>query len=138
MLGWTAYEVVVTDSSGQPIKRPFSDTLAAKGAQLALHAIKAMRMVLAHGWPDASKDYIYEGRRRVVRKDSGIWLLKCMPHCWRLYFYVRTESKQIVYVHAVCKKKDDENEQDAIRAGRIADKIADGERRAIRKFQFPA
>lgn len=67
-----------------------------------------------------------------------IWLLKCKPTCWRLYFYVyeNGKDKRIIYVYAVCKKSDKEDANDAIKARRIADEIRPGGS-AITPFEFP-
>ena len=74
----------------------------------------------------------------IVKKDDHIWLLKCKPACWRLYFYVWTneKSKRIIYVHAVCKKTDEEDPSDAREARRVFDGIRPGGS-AIRLFEFP-
>lgn len=96
------------------------------------------KLGLAHGWPDAITDYKHDGKRRIARKDDVIWLLKCSPHCWRLYFYVQIEEKRIIYVHAICKKKDDEDDQGFIKARRIADRVKGGKQNTVREFKFPS
>lgn len=58
--------------------------------------------------------------------------------CWRLYFYVwkNNKDKRIIYVHAICKKTDQEDQGDAIKARRVADGIRPGGS-AITRFEFP-
>ena len=97
-------------------------------------------MVQQHGWPeakDAMKDGL--GRRRIVKKGRNIWLLKCKPSCWRLYFYVweNKGDKRIIYVLAVCKQRDEEDPNDAAEAQRIFEDIA-ARRSAITQFEFPS
>ena len=81
--------------------------------RLPLQATTRMAIVEELGWPAAQMlRYGKKGKKRIVKKDDAIYLLKCAPHCWRLYFYVRPESKGFVYVHAVCKKQDAEDAAD--------------------------
>jgi hypothetical protein len=100
-------------------------------------------MVEEIGWPMA-KSLLKDdhGHRLIVKKDAVIWLLKCKPTCWRLYFYVYEKEedhkdKRLIYVHAVCKKSDTEDPGDAIEARHVADEIRPGGS-AITPFQFPA
>lgn len=102
-----------------------------------------MRMVQSIGWPTAKrvlKDN--RGRPLVARKDEAIWLLKCKPSCWRLYFHVEAnkgqseKEKRIIYLHAVCKKRDAEDAADAVEARNIYATIRPGGS-AITPFEFP-
>ena len=98
-----------------------------------------MRMVQDLGWPEARRQLKDDhGHPLIVRKDDVIWLLKCKPGCWRLYFYVweNDEQKRLIYVHAVCKKTDKEDPSDASEARRVADEIRPGGS-AITPFEFP-
>ncbi len=127
----TSYEIVHKTTE----YRPFSETLASSGV-LAVQATNKMRMLQDLGWPVARyglKDN--RGKRIVVKKDDVIWLLKCKPSCWRLYFYVYEKGNErwIIYVYAVCKKRDEEDPQDTITARSIADA-----RGPIAIFTFPA
>lgn len=89
------------------------------------------------GWPSAKRDMRYgRGKPRIVKKSDVIWLLKCWPDCWRLYFYVVPTKKYIVYVHAVCKKQDAEDPADAVKAKHVYDDIQAG-RSAVTAFPFP-
>ena len=129
--GWTTYEIYERNAEGEYEKTPFSAALAGSGV-LAKPAVTKMRMVQALGWPEAKrvlKDD--QGRPLVVKKDDVIWLLKCKPSCWRLYFYVNTQ--RIVYLLAVCKKNDKEDPKNAVEARRIYEG-----RSGITAFEFPA
>jgi hypothetical protein len=135
---WNSYEVYQRDSEGNHTLTPFSDALAAAGRRLA-QPITKMRMVQEIGWPEAKRRLKDDhGRPLVVKKDDVIWLLKCKPSCWRLYFYVyqNGNDNRIIYVHAICKKSDREDLGDAVEARRIADEIRPGGS-AITAFQFP-
>jgi hypothetical protein len=134
--GWDTYEVYQRDDKGNHAITPFSNVLAASG-RLATQAITKMRMVQELGWPEARRclkdDY---GHPLIVKKDEIIWLLKCKPNCWRLYFYVREPERQIIYVYAVCKKANKEDPGDAEAARRVADEVRPG-RSGITLFEFP-
>ena len=120
---------------------PFSEILATSG-NMPTQAITKMRMLQDLGWPEARRTLKDDqGRSRIVKKNSDIWLLKCKPSCWRLYFYVcdeqqQQEGKRIIFVHAVCKKKDKEDPREAKEAERIAHQIRSGGSR-ITLFEFP-
>lgn len=132
--GWTSFEVINKDSSGTT---PVSDALAASG-KVAVNAVNKIRLVEEVGWPEARKlRFGPKGKSRVVKKGEAIWLLKCSPACWRLYFYVVPSPHQyIVYVHAACKKKDAEDPSDAIKATNVYEDIRAG-RSAITAFPLP-
>jgi hypothetical protein len=136
--GWKTYEVLQKDSAGNYTTRPFSDALGTSGS-LPTQPIIKMRLVQDLGWPQA-KHHLKDdrGNPRIVKKDDVIWLLKCKPKCWRIYFYVseRDGEKRIIYVLAVCKKRDREDPKDAIKARRVADGIQTGDS-AIIAFTFP-
>ncbi|MEO8097810.1 MAG: hypothetical protein ABI811_08925 [Acidobacteriota bacterium] len=124
--GWKTYEVCVR--TGAKTAWPVMAALEASGSA-STQALGKMQLVEVWGWPEAKrrmKDA--QGKHLIVKKDDVIWLLKCKPHCWRLYFYVKeyAEENRIVYVHAVCKKQGPEDPQDAIKARRISDAIKPG------------
>jgi hypothetical protein len=137
--GWITYEIFEKDSDGNPTINSFSLALAASGS-IPTQAVKKMRMAQDLGWPEAKRSLKDDrGRPLIVKKDDVIWLLKCKPKCWRLYFYVyeKAEDRRIVYVYAVCKKANKEDPNDAIKARRIADTLRRGGS-AIRAFKFPS
>jgi hypothetical protein len=132
------YEVYLQDARGIYTITPFSSALAASG-RVATQAITKMRMVQEIGWPEAKRvladDY---GHPLIVKKDEFVWLLKCKPSCWRLYFYVweNGKEKRIIYLHAVCKKQQAEDPREAAHARTVHDGI----RRCgsgITLFEFP-
>jgi hypothetical protein len=84
---WTTYEVCDVDESGLCTATPFYDILASSDG--LGKAARKMLLIEEFGWP-AAKLLLTDdlGRRLVVKKDDLIWLLKCKPSCWRLYFYV--------------------------------------------------
>ena len=136
--GWRTYEVCEKDGQGN-CATPFSDALAASG-KTATQAINKMRMLQDLGWPEAKRCFQDNcGHPLIVKKDDPIWLLKCKPSCWRLYFYVwkNDNERRIIYVHAICKQSDKEDPRDASKARRIYDKIRGGGS-AITPFEFPA
>ena len=133
--GWTSYEVI---HKNEARTTPFSDALAARGDLAG--AINKISLVEEVGWPKARQVLHYGPghKKRIAKKDDVIWLLKCWKSCWRLYFYViPSEKKYIVYVHAVCKKKNQEDPGEAVTARKVYDGIQVG-RSAITPFQFPA
>lgn len=137
--GWKTYEVCESDSEGEVTRTPFSDELV-KSGKIPVQAITKMRMLEELGWPTAKRQLKdNHGHPLVVKKDERIWLLKCKPACWRLYFYVHESSKSkcFIFVHAVCKKADQEDDGDTREARRIADQIRPGGSR-ITEFEFPA
>jgi hypothetical protein len=134
--GWVTLEIFQRNSDGEHTLTPFSSALAASGS-IAIQAVTKMRMVQELGWPEAKQSLKDdEGRPRIVRKDDVIWMLKCKPSCWRLYFYVYKKTKQIVYLLAICKKAQAEDPADAAEARRLHDSIGQG-RSAATPFVFP-
>lgn len=136
--GWKSYEVIERTQTGEPGACPFSDVLATPG-RIAKQALTKMLKAQEIGWPaarSAMKDDI--GRRLIAKKDDDIWLLKCKPSCWRLYFYVweKEDDKRLIYVHAVCKQTDEEDPADLTTARAVLNSIRSGGR-AITPFEFP-
>src|SRR5712671_110348 len=86
---WESYEVYQRDTDGKHSLTPFSLTLAGGSGALPTQALTKMRMVQEIGWPDAKRQLKDDfNHPLIVRKDDIVWLLKCKPSCWRLYFYV--------------------------------------------------
>ena len=137
---WLSYEINQRDANGEHGLFPFSATLAAGSGSLPTQAITKMRMLQAIGWPEAKRQ-LKDNRNRplIVKKDEVIWLLKCKPSCWRLYFYVwekNNEEGGIVYVHAVCKTTNKEDPGASAYARSVRDGIRPGAS-AITPFEFP-
>lgn len=115
---WKSYEVFEGDPEGE-YRLPFSVALAGGSGRLPKQAITKMLSVEDRGWPAARRDLKDDlNRRRIVRKDDVVWMLKCTPNPWRLYFYVwdKTEPGKIIYLHAIWKKQDEEDASDALHA----------------------
>src|SRR5580693_8274786 len=86
--GWLTYEVIMRDDEGKHAITPFSGALAISGV-LPINALNRIRIVQELGWPAAKRVLTDDnGHPLIVRKDNVVWLLKCKPSCWRLYFYV--------------------------------------------------
>jgi hypothetical protein len=135
--GWETYEVATRTESGG-IATPFFDQLSI-GGKTSVQPINKMRLIETLGWEEARRTLKDKrGRKLIVKKDNLVWLVKCKPSCWRLYCYVyeKRQTRQIIYVHAVCKKQDAEDPSDLKTARRIADEIGSGAR-GIASFQFP-
>jgi hypothetical protein len=118
---WATFEVVLVDEDGK-MSTPFSQEIRNDRVKVA----KRMKMLEDYGWPRATQEWKVNGKKRVVPKDDLIWLLKCTPDCWRLYFYVNENESRFIYVHAVCKKQDKEDASDLNAARRIADRLRSG------------
>lgn len=125
--GWKSYELVLPDANGELTVAPFAKALKTSGVD-PVQAKNKMSLLEEIGWPKARRDMRYgrRNRARVVKKDDAVFLLKCTPHCARLYFYVDTKRKFVVYLHAVCKDQDEENRADAVIARAYYDRRAEG------------
>jgi hypothetical protein len=135
--GWETYEVAMKTKDGG-IVTPFSKQLSA-GGKTAAQPINKMRLIQALGWEEARRKLKDErGRKVIVKKDDLVWLVKCKPSCWRLYCYAyeKQQTRQIIYLHAICKKQDGEDPNDLKTARRTADEIRSGTR-GIASFRFP-
>jgi hypothetical protein len=129
--GWKSYEVIHKTTGATPVS-----TAIAAGPDTAA-VVKKILLVQETGWPEALKLHFGpKGKHRIVKKDDVIWLLKCTPSCWRLYFYIYKAKKWIIYVHAVCKKKSKEDPNDAVQARSVYEKIVGGSS-GITEFPFP-
>lgn len=130
--GWKSYEVIDKQTEATPVSAAI-----AVGPDTGV-VIKKIFMVQEAGWPEALKLHFgKKGKHRIVKKDDVIWLLKCTPSCWRLYFYIYKAEKWIIYIHAVCKKKNKENPNDAIQARTVYNAISGGAS-GIAEFPFPS
>jgi len=141
---WASLEIVLRDAAGNLDStgaRPFSDTLPSDGLASAKTAIQKMLLVESLGWPSAllelKDDY---GKSRIERSDDKtppIYILKCKPKCWRLYFYVDHKRKYFVYLYAKCKKKQRRDPADSARARKLYESLFGPKAHGIDHFQFP-
>jgi hypothetical protein len=133
---WRTCEVI----EGESENRPFSIELSTASAQDAETAVDVMyrlqQLVQDMGWVKASSFYRWKGKLRVVNKGGILRELKCYPGCWRLYFYVDESQRLLVYLLAVCKKKNKEDYRSSEKANRIINTIATREN-GIAFFPFP-
>jgi len=141
---WATLEVVLRDATGKLDSsgaRPFSDALPSDGPAAAKTAIQKMLLVESLGWPSARLDLKDEyGKPRIERSDDKapqIYILKCKPTCWRLYFYVDHKRKYFVYLYAKCKKKQRRDPADSASARRLYQSLSGPKSNGIDYFQFP-
>src|SRR5688572_9484772 len=134
---WESFEVVLR---GTVDSTPFSDVFFSGDGDPVDTALRKMWLLQFHGWPLARtemRDPRGKQLRDKVNDDPDLWLLKSKPSCWRLYFYVYP-SKKIVYLYAVCKKKQKRNSNDGTKARSIyLDNLAGAGDRRIVNFTFP-
>ena len=124
-----SFELVHRKGDGE-YERPFSEGLFGLGDQEALKtALQKMRLLESIGWPEAKRELKNsEGKRLIARadgKDPDIWILKCKPSCWRLYFHVYPSGK-IAYLYPVCKKEWAQDPADAKYARKLLTRGAAG------------
>jgi len=112
---------------------PCSDALASASDHERALVDRKLRLVAAAGMPpDPERGrYVYEraGRYDLRRKGVRItvYVLKCKPGPWRLYFYrVPGNTRQIEFLHAVQKKGRKRDPQDFKICCRLVDRIDEG------------
>jgi hypothetical protein len=137
-VSWTTWEVCSPSHGGSwnDPRRPVSETMARSGDPTTT-AIGKMKLLQTLGLPEGFRSLIIE---KADGGDPTIYILKCKPCCWRLYFYACKESetaKRIVYLHAKCKKKNKQDPDDAKHARLALGALDAGGMRIIR-FQFPS
>jgi len=140
---WSVYEAVPRGADGscdESSRRPFSEELADGGDPLVTVVTK-VGLLQAHGWPDARRAMKDKrGHTLLARCDDEepeLWLLKCKPSCWRLYFCVYPKTKRFVFLHAKCKKKNEEDAANATRARRRLRLLARAGGSCIVAFELP-
>jgi hypothetical protein len=139
---WTHWEPVLRGDDGHldGNRRPFSEQFSGEvGGVVA--ATGKMWLMGYHGWPgaiaairdDQGKPLIEEADNQ----EPKIWILKCKPHCWRLYFYVYQDKNRFLYLYAKCKKKWKRNTSDSKRARNLFARIGGTRGIGIDSFAFP-
>ena len=138
---WRLEQVYARDANGK--ERLIIEGELAANASEAHQALKKLGMLMAYGWPEALTDWHYsrgtKNQNRIEQVHSGplaIYLLKCKPSCWRIYFHVVEEKPEAIVLRGkvsprcgtflilrvVCKKKDKRDPGDlAIAKGRVDD-----------------
>ena len=112
---WVSYEIATADSEGEFTGRPYWDELLEHRPQ-AKQALQKMQRLEEAGFHGARTQWRHKGKKstRVIvcvdsKKEPKIWLLKCTPHAWRLYFYVwesdgDERDKRLIYLYAFYKQ----------------------------------
>jgi hypothetical protein len=79
---WTLWEIEY-EREGGSVERPVTKELLARGSSTETkQAISKLRLLKAHGWP------VPRGSLDIQAVASGMYVLKCKPGFWRLYFSV--------------------------------------------------
>lgn len=132
---WKSFEVALPDTRGlfsEKSPRPVSEEMAGTGDRLET-AINKMKLLQLHGWPAAKRALLID---RADDESPDIWILKCKPSCWRLYFHVYEEQERILYVLAKCKKTTPRKARDSVRARNVFNRVQ-ARSAAIVEFEFP-
>lgn len=109
---WTLWEIEYQREGGS-VERPVTEELLARGSSTdTKQAISKLRLLKAHGWP------VPRGSLDIEAVSSGMYVLKCKPGFWRLYFSVIDPERRILLVLAVAKKKRKRNPNDLAKASR--------------------
>jgi hypothetical protein len=109
---WTLWEIEY-EREGGSVDRPVTDELLARGSSTETkQAISKLRLLKAHGWP------VPGGSLDIETVASGMYVLKCKPGFWRLYFSVIDPRRRILLLLAVAKKKWKRNPNDLTKASR--------------------
>jgi len=94
---WRVDQVYSVGGDGRA--RLFIEQEFAANSSQALAGLQKLGMLRAHGWPAALTDWNYnrggKNERRIEKVENGpppIFLLKCKPSCWRIYFHVVEEK----------------------------------------------
>ena len=118
--------------AGLADRRLYSEDLADHGDPIGT-AMNKMWLCQQHGWPDARGPLVIDP---ADDDEPQIWILKCKPNCWRLYFHVTQANRRFIYLYAVCKKKQRRDAEDATRARTRLYRIWN-HRSGIVRFDFP-
>jgi len=109
---WTLWEIEY-EREGGSVDRPVTEELLAPGSSTdTKQAISKLRLLKAHGWP------VPRGSLDIAAVSSGMYVLKCKPGFWRLYFSVIDPQRRILLLLAVAKKKWKRNPNDLAKASR--------------------
>ena len=106
------------------LEHPITDELAAHGRVAErVSALAKLKLLCAHGWPSATSSL------KIDKVADGLFVLKCKPGCWRIYFHMIADEKAFLLLHAVCKKTRKRNPHDPDKASR---RLADYQRGTAR------
>jgi hypothetical protein len=108
---WTLWEIEYQREG--LVERPVTEELQVRGSSTdTKQALSRLRLLKAHGWPAPGRSLDIEA------VGSGIYVLKCKPGFWRLYFSVIDRQRRILLLLAVTKKKWKRNPHDLAKASR--------------------
>ena len=133
---WSSWHICLLDEHSEWKRFPVAQALAAGIGDDPDTAIQKMRLFERLGWPAAKGSLIVE---KADDNSPEIGILKCKPSCWRLYFYVyqRTpRDKRILYLLALCKKRNAQRPEDTTRARNLLAAALDGRIKII-QWNFP-
>lgn len=121
---WTLWEIEY-EREGGSVDRPVTEELLAPGSSTnTKQAVAKLRLLKAHGWP------VPRGSLDIEAVSSGMYVLKCKPGFWRLYFSVIDSQRRILLLLAVAKKKWKRNPNDLAKASRRLGDYQDGRARS--------
>jgi hypothetical protein len=110
---WTLHEVAY-QREGKTERPTTSAIVAARGGrgesdgsvETPIQVVQKLTLLEALGWPDATASLDIE------KLDASLFVLKCKPTCWRVYFAVEVAQRLFILADAVCKKKWKRNPND--------------------------
>jgi hypothetical protein len=109
--GWTLWEIEYQRED--LVERPVTEELQGRGSGTdTKQAVSKLRLLKAHGWP------VPRGTLDIEALESGLYVLKCKPGFWRLYFSVIDPQRRILLLLAVAKKKWKRDPNDLAKASR--------------------
>lgn len=134
--GWEVVELLLRPDSEPQRDYVVSDFLEEANSKELIQIKKQLRLLAAAGIPpdqELTKPDIEPWIRRCkwATKDSEIWVLKCKPSRWRIYFLADPASKRAVALLTVSKKRDDRNTEDFEVCCKRIDRLAAGSARRI-------
>lgn len=132
--GWTTWEVALPTAEEGKWRYPFSEAFLACTGDPVNVAIADMKLLQELGFPPRPVGRLQYSR--TDKKAPKIYRLKCKPSCWRLYLYPHPDQLRLIYLHSVCKKRDEQDPKDARLARDRLERLFSGNARALR-FAFP-
>lgn len=104
---WTSWELRTKQPEGESgadwaPRWPVQKELAKATGQDMATIFARMRVLEAHKFPP---DLPYVEYEPCDKKKPLVYVLKCKPTCWRLYFSADRQREEFLYLLAVCKKQ---------------------------------
>jgi hypothetical protein len=110
-------------------KRPCSDAYARANTDDLVQIFRELRLLKAAGCPPNRlrgnpEVEIWKGRCPGAHKACTFFVLKAKPSGWRLYFWLKdSQNRQLVFLYAVNKKRNDRNQEDFNRLCHTRDRV---------------